>query len=105
MMRMLDYIQRMSSLKRRVVEIVQHFFPRLSSEAAAAAATPLSSSSLDHQDYSYHRRRRLRNHTFLGMFRDSLRELMRLLDMISFVAREMRVVLDLFSARGRLISI
>ena len=103
MNRMLDYIQRMRSLKRRMVELVQSFFRRRSSEAAVAP--PLSSSSLDHQHYSYHCRRRLHDHTLLVMFRDSLRQLVRLLDMFRFVVRTMRVALDLFSVRGRLISI
>ena len=100
MMRMFDYIQRMRSLKCRVIEIVQSFFRRRSSEVAAP---PLSSSSLDHQHYSYHRRRRRHNHTLLVMFRDSLRELIRVLNMLRFVVRTMRVASNLFSARGGLI--
>ena len=103
MMRMFDYIQRMLTLKRRMVEIVQSFFRRRSSEAAAAP--PLSSSSRHHQHYSYHRRPRLHNRTLLVMFRDSLRELIRLLNIFRFVVRAMRIALDLVSARGRLISI
>ena len=95
MMRMFDHIQRMRSLNRRIVESVQSFFRRRSSEAAAAP--PKSSPSRHHQHYSY-RRRRLHNHTLLVMFRNSLRELIRLLDMIRFVVCAMHMALDLVSA-------
>ena len=103
MMRMFDYIQRMHSLKRRIVEFVQNIFRRRSS--GAAALPPLSSSSRHRPHYSYHRRRPLHNHTLLVMFRDSLRELVRLLNMFRFVVRTMRVALKLFSVRGLLIPI
>ena len=100
-MRMFDYIQRMLSLKRRMVEIVQSFFRRRSSDATATP--PLASPSRHDQHYSYHRRCRLHNRTSLVIIKDSLRELVRVLNTFRLVVRAMRVALNLFSARGLLI--
>ena len=47
----------------------------------------------------------LHNHTLLVMFRDSLRELVRLLNMFRFVVRTMRVALNLFNVRTLLVSL